>query len=556
MESFETSFSNSKQKKKKQKRVRTLIMIGAAAVVLAVGTVLVINAMNKGGDSTSRKNYTVNAISSGEISTTISGSGTLSALENQSVTTTAASTVTAVNFAPGDKIQAGEVVLTMTSPEVESDLSDLKDELGDTRASLATTKQLLTNLKITASKGGVIKDIKAVAGSIVDDMDYLCLISTDGKMQVGIAATDAMEPYDPVVVRVGEDEQEGYITKIESGVATAVFEDNDYPVGTSATVKSEDGATLGTGNITVNESVEVTASSGKIATVVVTDNQTVSKGATIFKLAEGAPTAAYTALKKTEAELMDEIADLEGLLTVKAEYDCTLTTLAVKEGDKVASGTTVCALTGTGGYTLALSIDELDIATVALGQSAKITLDALDGEYTGKVTNISYSGSGTYVTSYTATITTDPIEGAYPGMSATVAVTTDTSGETLIVPVSAVQYDGDTAYIYLAGDAATLGTVVDESELNLDSLTRVTVTTGMSDGSYIALTGDGITAGDLIWVPQVTTTATYSQDDQTTTAFSMGGQNGMMMGGDSGSFSPPSGMGGGQMPSGGMPGGN
>ena len=173
------------------------------------------------------------------------------------------------------------------------------------------------------------------------------------------------------------------------------------------------------------------------------------------------------------------------------------------------------------------------------------------------MTNISYSGSGTYVTSYTATITTDPIEGAYPGMSATIAVTTDTSGETLIVPVSAVQYDGDTAFIYLAGDDTTLGTVVGKDEINLDSLTKATVTTGMSDGSYIAITGDGIAAGDLIWVPQVTTNATYSADDETSTTFSMGGQSGMMMGGDSSGFTPPSGMGGGQMPSGGgMPGGN
>ena len=556
MESFEASFGNTKQKKKKQKRMRTLILIGAAAVVLAVGTILIVNATKKSGDATRQINYTVNTVSSGEISTTISGSGTLAALESQSVTTTEESTVTAVNFAPGDTVKAGDVVLTMTSPEVESDLSDLNDDLSDTRASLATAKQLLTNLKVTASKGGVVKDIKASVGTIVDDMDYLCLISTDGKMQLSIDATDGMEQYDPVTVVVGEEEQEGYITKLESGVATVVFEDNSYSVGTSATVKSEDGATLGTGSITVNEYVEVTAASGKIATVAVTDNQTVSKGSTIFKLAEGAPTATYTTLKKTEAKLVDQIADLEALLTVKADYDCTLTTLAVDTGDKVASGTTVCTLTGSDGYTLALSVDELDIATVALGQSAKITLDALEGDFTGKVTNISYSGSGTYVTSYTATITTDPIEGAYPGMSATVAVTTDTSGETLIVPVAAVQYDGDTAFVYLAGDDATLGTTVGESEINLDSLTKVTVTTGMSDGSYIAVTGDGLAAGDLIWAQQVTTTSTYSADDETTATFSMSGQSGMMMGGDSSGFTPPSGMGGGEMPSGGMPSGN
>ncbi len=542
MESFDTSFNAAKQKKKKQKRTRNIILICAAAVVVAVGVIVVLNLTKQGGDNTSTLNYRASAVSSGEINTTISGSGTLAALESQSVTTTAESTVTAVNFAPGDAIKAGDVVMTMTSSDVESQLSDLQDELSDTRASLATAKQLLTNLKVTATKGGIIKDIQAQVGSIVDDMDYLCLIATDGKMQVSIPAVEGMEQYDAVSVSIGEDEQDGYVTKLEGGVATVVFTDNYYPVGTSATVLSEDGATLGTGTITVNEYVEVTAASGKIATVAVKDNQKISKGSTVFTLAEGAPTAAYTTLKNTEAELLTKIEDLEGLLTVKADTDCTLTALSVKAGDTVASGTSVCTLTGTGGFTIALSIDELDIASVKLGQSATITLDALDGEFNGTVTNISYAGSGSYVTSYTATITTDSIEGAYPGMSASAEIVTETSGESLIVAVSAVQYEGDTAFVYLAEDGTQAGTMLQEGSLDLDKLTKLTVTTGMSDGSYIVITAEGLAAGDVIWSPERTSTAQYTEDDTTTSSFSFGGQGGMMPSGDSGSFQPPSGM--------------
>ncbi len=543
MESFDTSFTAAKQKKKKQKRTRNIIILCAAAVLLAVGAFVVITLVKQEGDQTSTLNYRVGSVSSGEISSTISGSGTLSALESQSATTTAEATVTSVNFVPGDTIKAGEVVMTMTSPDVESALSDLKDELTDTRASLATAKQLLTNLSVTASKGGIVKDIKAEAGSIVDSMDYLCLIATDGKMQVSIPATSEMSQYDAVTVVVGDDEQDGYITKISDGAATIVFTDDYYPVGTSATVLNANAETLGTGNMTVNEYVEVTAASGKIAAVSVKDDQRVSKGSTIFKLAEGAPTAAYTTLKETEADLLDQIQTLEDLLTVKADADCTLTSLSVKAGETVSAGTTVCTLTGTGGFTLSLSIDELDIATVALGQNATVTLDALDGSFNGTVTNISYSGSGSYVTSYTATITTDPIEGAYPGMSASADIITDTSGDTLIVSVSAVQYDGDSAYIYLADDTAAVGTTLAEGEIDLDKLTKMNVTTGMSDGSYIAITADGLAAGDLIWVPERESTAAYTEDDSTTTTFSFGGQGGMM-GGQSGSFQPPSDMGG------------
>ena len=81
-----------------------------------------------------------------------------------------------------------------------------------------------------------------------------------------------------------------------------------------------------------------------------------------------------------------------------------------------------------------------------------------------------------------------------------------------------------------------------DGALDLDKLTKLTVTTGMSDGSYIAITAEDLEAGDVIWSEERTSTATYTEDDTTTTAFSFGGQSGMMPSGDSGSMQPPSGM--------------
>jgi multidrug efflux pump subunit AcrA (membrane-fusion protein) len=333
-------------------------------------------------------------------------------------------------------------------------------------------------------------------------MDYLCLIATDGKMSMTIPATDTMVQYDAVTVTVGEDEQEGYITKIGDGTATVVFDDNYYPVGTSATVLDENGNTLGSGAMTVNEFVEVTASSGKIAAVKGTIT-TRSAGSNHIYSCRRRTHSTYTALKKTEAELLDQIADLEALLTVTADTDCTLTSLSVAAGDQVSAGTTVCVLTGTDGFTLALSIDELDIASVALDQNATLTLDALDGEFSGKVTNISYSGSGSYVTSYHGDhYETEPIEGAYPGMSASVEV----------VNLDERRYADRTRFggTVLWRNWRTLPRrrrcagrdSLDETSLDLDKLTKVTVTTGMSDGSYIAITADGLAAGDVVWVPE------------------------------------------------------
>jgi len=75
----------------------------------------------------------------------------------------------------------------------------------------------------------------------------------------------------------------------------------------------------------------------------------------------------------------------------------------------------------------------------------------------------------------------------------------------------------------------------------------------MSDGSYIAISAEGLAEGDIIWVPERTSRATYSESTSSTTSFSFGTESGMVMpNGEAGTFQPGSGMGGGnfQPPSG------
>ena len=225
-----------------------------------------------------------------------------------------------------------------------------------------------------------------------------------------------------------------------------------------------------------------------------------------------------------------------------------MTALPVSAGDEVLSGDTLCSLAGTDGYTMSVSVDELDIGGVAIGQSATITLDAIDGTFSGVVSDLSYEGSGSYVTSYTATLDIDPIEGALPGMSASAEIVTETSGQTLIVPVDAVQYEGDETFLYLAGSDTAVGTVYAETDLDLTQLTRVPVETGMSDGSYIAVSGK-LSAGELILIPLRTTTSVY-EEEESNALFAMPGSMGSgSFGGDfGGDF-------GGAMPEGGFSGG-
>ena len=102
------------------------------------------------------------------------------------------------------------------------------------------------------------------------------------------------------------------------------------------------------------------------------------------------------------------------------------------------------------------------------------------------------------------------------------------SGDGLIVPVDAVGTSGDENYVYLAPSGSEPGDSYKEDAINTEDLTKVTVETGMSDGSYIMIESDELEEGDLIVVTQVTSSLTGAEGENES---GMGGFPGGGMGG-------------------------
>lgn len=525
MEQTPNTFAAAQHKQRRRRRVRNACIAGAAALAVVIAAAVLIPALTAGGEDASVLTYQAAAVTEGEISASVSGSGTLSALNAASFTAPADATVEEVLVLPGARVSAGDTILTLSSDTLDEELETLRDELESVNESLAGARQEAASRYVTAGRAGVVKEILAASGDIVDDAGALCRIATDGNMRLELAdAPDTLRQYDAVSVVIGEETAEGLVTERSGGTAVIVLEDDGYALGAAATAYDADGGLLGTGTLALNEYVEVAGTAGRIESVLVEEGDSVSRGSRLFELAEGAPDANYLSLKEQQADLRQQVADCEAQYSVVAEWDALVTSLPVAAGDELAAGDALCTLAGVDGYTMDVSVDELDIASVQLDQAAAVTLDAVEGTFSGRVASLSYEGSGSYVTSYTAKLEIDPIDGALPGMSASAEIVTATSGQTLIVPVEAVQYEDGQAFVYLAPEGAAAGASYAGDAVDTAALSRTAVETGMSDGSYVAVTGE-LAAGDLILVPVRTTTAEYDSGTQTTGGF--GGFGGM-----------------------------
>lgn len=236
-----------------------------------------------------------------------------------------------------------------------------------------------------------------------------------------------------------------------------------------------------------------------------------------------------------EGDVLAVVTSDNGEEEITTPCDGILIEFPVKSGDEVAAGGSVAMVMGKDGFTMGIAVDELNISSIALAQEVSFTIDAVDGDYTGSVTAISYNGStsgGT--TAYQITATVDYVKGVYPGMSASAEIVIEDSGDGLLVPVDAVGTSGDDNYVYLAPSGADLGTSYEEEEIDLNDLTKVTVETGMSDGSYIIIESDELAEGDLIVITQITSTLTGSDNEGESGGF--GGMGGFPGGMDFGDF--------------------
>ena len=185
---------------------------------------------------------------------------------------------------------------------------------------------------------------------------------------------------------------------------------------------------------------------------------------------------------------------------------------------------------------VSINVDELDILSVKEGQTATVTLDALDGqEFEGTITEVSNeASSGSSSAKYPVSITFEKTEDMLLGMSASATIHVNEAEDAVLIPVDALQEKGDSTFVYTEKD----------SDGNLSG--EVEVETGISNGSQVEITS-GLEEGDTVYYLKAESSDTNSGQNM---PGGMDGQGGMpdMNGGEA-----PSG---GQAPSGGGPGGD
>jgi HlyD family secretion protein len=136
---------------------------------------------------------------------------------------------------------------------------------------------------------------------------------------------------------------------------------------------------------------------------------------------------------------------------IRAPFDGVVAKVNVKKGDAVSSGTTLATLI-TKQKIAEITLNEVDVAKVKIGQKATLTFDALpEVSISGQVSEVDTVGTVSQgVVSYGVKIAFDTQdERIKPGMSVTADIITEAKQDVLVVPNGAVKSQGNSYYVEL-----------------------------------------------------------------------------------------------------------
>jgi RND family efflux transporter MFP subunit len=195
--------------------------------------------------------------------------------------------------------------------------------------------------------------------------------------------------------------------------------------------------------------------------------------------------------------------------TIAAPFDGTITNVETLPGDQVSNGTAAFRIDDLSKLYVDLSISEVDISQIQVGQKATLTFDAISNkEYNGVITKVVMAGTVSQgVVNYPVTVQlTDGDASVLSGMTSSVNLITAESANVLVVPNKAV---------HTSGTQRTVTVLFQGQQI------QVPVTVGLVGDSYTEITGTTLKEGDVVVVS--TTTGTTSSSTTTQRGFDQGG---------------------------------
>lgn len=534
--------------------------ISAIALVVVVGVGWWAYAHATSASAQTR--YVLGTAQKGTIVSSISASGQVSASNQLDIKPKVSGEVIAVGVKPGAKVKTGDLIVQLDATDALKSVRDAKANLESTQIAYEKLQQPASTLSLTQAQNELTSAQDALTKLYSDSttdvintfLDLPDIVNNVEAIQIGTTAcgnsqwnldcyTNATSRYDTRAQTFRDTAQSDFVAaktaynaafadyqalgnapdqaSIEKALSDAysavqlmakatkstnafiqLYEDvlkaqSLTPVSAADTALGDLNSFTGKLNTHLSTLLSDTASLKQ-------DKQSiVEKQESLDELNAGTNSLDLRSSQLSVTKAQNALQDAQNTLAnyyVRAPFDGTIAAVDVKKYDTAGSGSAVATLI-TSQKIAQLSLNEVDVAKVQVGDKATLTFDAIDGlTLTGEVAEIDTIGTVSQgVVSYTVKIGFDSQDDRIKsGMTVNASIQTDIAQDVLMVPSSAVKTQNNISYVEVFTPAlqetgGTLGVMAGTPP------EQVQVETGISDDTNIEIKS-GLTEGEQVVV--------------------------------------------------------
>ena len=523
-----------------------------------------------GNDGKTR--YVLAMVARGNLSVTVTGNGQVSSSDQIDVKPKVSGDVVYVGVKSGENVAVGTLIAQLNTRDAVKAVRDAEVNLESARITLAKLKKPADILSLTQSENSLTEareNLKKGYDEIFSDMadaflDLPTVVSglqdvlygknvTIGQDNIA-AYTDMIKSYNNTALNLKNDVVQKYVVAGSSYDKTfalykTVSRSSDSAVienlagKTYETVKNTADAVKSASNLldmvkkelwgrnlnipaslaahqssladyTSKINSQASALSGSINSIENSKRAIAEKTEVLTDVKKGSDDLDLAAQELAVKQKENALADAKEKLAdyyIRAPLAGTIAQLNIKKSDNV-SVSDVAAIVVTPQKFAEVSLNEVDIASIKVGQKAKLTFDAVeDLNLEGEVAELDLIGAVDQgVVTYNVKVAFDATdERIKPGMSVSASIITETKENVLLVPNSALKTENRERYVELPAEpftasASPQGTILDVSPRKTE------VEVGISNDKFTEVTS-GLKEGDQIIVrtvlPKNTTTA-------------------------------------------------
>lgn len=564
-------------KKGRPKKKGVLVLIIGAAVLAAVFGLWLLKSRSARTSSEGAQGQRTAVVTKGTITSELSSSGVISPKDTYSLTSLVEGEVISADFEEGDQVTEGQILYQIDVSSMESELKSASTSLERAKKKYEKAQEDYNEAvsdysgnTYKATRTGYIRELNIQAGDQVGQNTDIASIYNDQIMKIRVpflaqeaaaigagnqavlTLTDTEEQINGVVTAVSNMDEvlDGgrivrYVT-IEAANPGGLTSSHSAVAEINGMVCTAEGSFEAATDLVMKADLP---SSVEVEAMLVHEGDYVTEGTPIFRIAskdaedlldtyQDAMAQAEESLESAQSKV-DSTKESYDNYTITAPISGQVITKSVKEGDTISrnsgsSDTTLAVIYDLSQLTFEMSVDELDVRSVQVGQKVSVTADALEGQtFTGTVTNVSLeSVQSNGVTNYPVTVTLDETGDLLPGMNVDGVILLDQTEDALMIPIDSLMRGNR---VYVKDDT------VKEAEGSVPAGFRaVEVETGLTNDDYVEIVS-GLSEGEEVYV---------NESSKSTDAFMMGGPGGGMGGGPGSGMGAPAGRAGG--PGGGM----